>query len=186
MTTWLKAGIITASDRASRGEREDKSGLLLKSLLEELPAEVIAYRVVPDERELLKTILVHIADRLNCDLILTTGGTGLGPRDNTPEATKAVIEKEIPGIPEVLRRESVRKTKFAILSRMIAGIRGKTLIINLPGSPEAVRDCFEILRPILSHAIELLQGTVNDCQEVKSKECKAQLQTLLHSSHSHF
>ena len=186
MTTWLKAGIITASDRASRGEREDKSGFLLKSLLEELPAEVIAYQVLPDELQVLRKTLCHISDRFGCDLILTTGGTGLGPRDHTPEATRSVIEKEIPGISEALRQASLKKTKFAMLSRMVAGIRGKTLIINLPGSPEAVQDCFEILRPILTHAIGLLRGAVDDCQEVKGKECKAQLQTLFHSSHSHF
>ena len=186
MTTRLKAGIITASDRVAKGEREDKSGFLLKSLLEELPAEVIAYQVLPDEPQALKKTLCHIADRLGCDLILTTGGTGLGPRDHTPEATRAVIEKEIPGIPEVLRQASFKNTKFAILSRMIAGIRGRTLIINLPGSPEAVQDSFEVLRPILTHAIELLRGTVTDCQEAKEEEWKGQLHTFSHSSHSHF
>ena len=185
MTTWLKAGIITASDRASRGEREDKSGLLLKTLLEEFPAEVIAYQVLPDELQVLKKTLCHIADRFGCDLILTTGGTGLGPRDNTPEATKAVIEKEIPGISEAIRRASFKKTKFAMLSRMVAGIRGKTLIINLPGSPQAVQDSFEVLRPVLTHAIELLRGTVTDCREVKKEEWK-QSHTLSHFSHSHF
>ena len=186
MTTRLKAGIITASDRASRGEREDKSGLLLKALLEEFPAEVIAYQVLPDEPQALKKTLCHIADRLGCDLILTTGGTGLGPRDHTPEATRAVIEKEIPGISEALRQASLKKTKFAVLSRMVAGIRGKTLIINLPGSPEAVQDSFEILRPILTHAVELLRGTVTDCQIAKGEEWKEPLHTFSHSSHSHF
>ena len=186
MTTRFKAGIITASDRAARGEREDKSGFLLKALLEEFPAEVTAYQVLPDEPQVLKKTLCHFADKFGCDLILTTGGTGLGPRDHTPEATRAVIEKEIPGIPEVLRQASLKKTKFAMLSRMVAGIRGRTLIINLPGSPEAVQDSFEVLRPVLTHAIELLRGTVTDCQEAKGEEWKGQLHTFSHSSHSHF
>lgn len=165
----IKVGIITASDRASRGEREDESGLLLNSLVEALPAEVVAYRVVPDDLKILKKLLSYLADRFSCDLILTTGGTGLGPRDHTPEATKEVIEKEVPGIPETIRQASLKQTKFAMLSRATAGIRGKTLIINLPGSPEAVRHAFEILKPILGHAIQLLRGTVKDCREVKEE-----------------
>jgi molybdenum cofactor synthesis domain-containing protein len=136
----------------------------LKSLFEELPLEVIAYRVLPDVPEALEKALCHIADRLGCDLILTTGGTGLGPRDHTPEATRSVIEKEIPGIPEAIRQASLKHTRFAMLSRMVAGIRGKTLIINLPGNPEAVQESFEILKPILTHAVELLRGSVTDCQ----------------------
>lgn len=161
----IKAGIITASDRAARGEREDKSGLLLKSLLEELPAEVIAYRVLPDEPQGLRKSLCHIADRLGCDLILTTGGTGLGPRDNTPEATREVIEKEIPGMADAIRNAGLKKTKYAILSRGVAGIRNRTLIINLPGSREAVRDAMEVLTPLLGHAVQLLKGEVVDCQQ---------------------
>ena len=164
MTIPYKVGIISASDRASRGEREDKSGSLLRSLVESLPAEVVAYRVLPDEKEVLKKILLHMADLFACDLILTTGGTGLSPRDVTPEATREVIEKEIPGIQEAIRLESLKKTNFAMLSRAIAGIRGKTLIVNFPGSPAAVLDAFEILRPIFNHAIKLIHGEVEDCQ----------------------
>jgi len=181
----IKVGIITASDRAARGEREDKSGLLLKSLLEELPVEVIAYQVLPDESRRLRKSLCCIADRLGCDLIFTTGGTGLGPRDHTPEATRSVIEKEIPGIPEAIRQASLKKTKFAMLSRMVAGIRGKTLIINLPGSPEGVQASFEILKPILAHAAELVQGAVTDCQEARKEEWRAHSHPLFHSSPSH-
>lgn len=177
----IKAGIITASDRASKGEREDKSGSLLKSLVEELPAEVIAYQVLPDEPQALKKTLCHIADRLSCDLIFTTGGTGLGLRDHTPEATRSVIEKEIPGIPEALRQMSLKKTKFAMLSRMVAGIRGKTLIINLPGSPEAVQESFEIVKPVLIHAVGLLRGDVADCGEVRKEEWKVHSHPLSHS-----
>ena len=172
MTIPMKMGIITASDRASRGEREDRSGLLLKSLMEQLPAEVISYQVLPDDRTILKKTLCHVADRFSCDVILTTGGTGLGPRDNTPEATREIIEKEIPGIAEALRMGGLKKTKYAVLSRGIAGIRNRTLIINLPGSPEAVRDAVEILTPLLGHMVQLLRGEVADCQ-----------QTLSHSLH---
>lgn len=164
MLTEFRVGIITASDRASRGEREDQSGLLLKSLAEEWPMEVIAYQVIADDFELLKRALSHMADRMSCDLILTTGGTGLGPRDFTPEATKAVVEKEIPGIPELLRGSGRKKTEFAALSRAVAGVRKKSLIVNLPGSPEAVRESFEALRPILAHAVALIRGEVKDCR----------------------
>lgn len=111
-------------------------------------------------------MLCHMADLFSCDLVLTTGGTGLSPRDFTPEATKEVIEKEIPGISEAMRKQSMEKIKFAMLSRAIAGVRGKTLIINLPGSPAAVRDAFEVLRDILIHAVELIHGEVADCSKV--------------------
>lgn len=181
----IKVGIISVSDRASRGEREDQSGLLLKSWVEALLGEVIAYRVVPDDLEILKKLLTYLADRFSCDLILTTGGTGLGPRDHTPEATQEVIEKEVPGIPEAIRQASLKKTKFAMLSRAVAGVRGKTLMINLPGSPEAVQDAFEILKPILSHATQLLRGLVNDCQEAKGEPCKGDSLSLSPSWHSH-
>ncbi len=162
----LKVGILTASDRSSQGTREDESGLLLKSLVESISAEVVAYQVVPDDKPVLMKTLVHLADLFGCDLILTTGGTGLAPRDNTPEATRAVIEKEIPGIAEAIRAESFKKTPFAMLSRAMAGIRGRTLIINFPGSPNAVRDAFETLRPVLIHAVELVRGKVKDCQRM--------------------
>jgi molybdenum cofactor synthesis domain-containing protein len=182
--TPVKAGIISASDRSARGEREDRSGLLLKSLLENIGIEVIAYQVLPDSRDTLKKALRHAADRFSCDLILTTGGTGLGPRDETPEATRQVIEKEIPGIVEAIRGAGQRKTQLAILSRAVAGIRGRTLIVNLPGSPEGVRDAFETLKPILFHAVELVRGEVADCQEVRAKQCKGSSRALFHSSHS--
>lgn len=185
MSIPIRVGIITASDRASRGEREDRSGLLLKTLVEALPAEVVAYRVVPDDRETLKKILVHLVDRFSCDLVLTTGGTGLGPRDYTPEVTKEVIEKEVPGIPEAIRQASLKKTKFAMLSRMAAGIRGKSLIVNLPGSPDAVQDAFEILKHVLGHTLQLLRGKVNDCREAKEEAWKEPSLTFSHSSHSH-
>ena len=160
----LRVGILTASDRASRGEREDQSGLLLKSLAEGLPAEVIAYQVVPDNKEVLSKFLCHLADRFGCDLVLTTGGTGLSPRDVTPEATREVIEKEIPGISETIRQSGLKKTAHSMLSRGLSGVRGKTLIVNFPGSPAAVEEAFEVVRPVLRHASDLLNGRVRDCQ----------------------
>lgn len=183
MTFSMKAGILTASDRCARGERPDESGLLLKKLAEELPAEVIAYKVFPDEKKVLRKALCHMADKLGCDFILTTGGTGLSARDQTPEATREVIEKEVPGLQEMLRQRASLKTRYAFLSRGLAGVRRKTLIVNLPGSPEAVRDAFEILKEILPHALEVLQGTRKDCREVREKECSKP--PLFRFSHSH-
>lgn len=164
MTTILRVGILTASDRASQGLREDQSGELLKSLAQELPSEVLIHRIVPDEAAVIADAIIHMVDLLFCNLILTTGGTGLGLRDVTPEATKTVIRQEIPGIAEAIRMGGMRRTPAAMLSRGVAGIRGETLIINLPGSPKAVGEGFEIVRPVIRHAIELLQGKVKDCQ----------------------
>ncbi len=173
MTTLIKAGILTASDRSYRGLREDGSGLLLKSLAADIPAQVVAYHVLPDEKEKIQKMLVHMADHFHCDLIFTTGGTGLAPRDVTPEATREILEREIPGIAEALRASGMQTKPTAMLSRGHAGVRGKSLIINLPGSPKAVRDSFQILRPILLHAVQLIQGEVSDCQNLSL------------SSHSH-
>lgn len=163
ITVW-KTGILTASDRAARGEREDASGPALAHLLQSLPFEIAAYAVVPDDKFAIARNLMHMADSLHCDLVLTTGGTGLGPRDNTPEATLRVVQKIVPGLCEAVRSEGFKFKPSAILSRAVAGIRGGTLIINLPGHPSAVREAFEVLRPILPHALELLRGKVADCQ----------------------
>lgn len=160
----LKVGIITASDRSWLGKREDKSGLILKPLLEELPSEVVAYEVLPDDEEALRQKLCYFADTILCDLIVTTGGTGLSPRDCTPEATRQAIQKEIPGVSEAIRQASLGKTPWSMLSRGIAGVRGKSLMINFPGSPDAVQEAFEVVRPVLFHAIRLIQGKVRDCQ----------------------
>ena len=165
MTTLLKAGILTASDRSHRGEREDKSGHILKLLVEDIPVEVIAYHILPDEKDAIQKMLIHMADILHCDLILTTGGTGLAPRDVTPEATREILDQEVPGIAEAIRAAGTRRKAAAMLSRGLSGIRGKCLIINLPGSPPAVEESFQIFRPILAHAIELLRGEVSDCQK---------------------
>lgn len=155
-------GIITASDKGSRGEREDVSGRAIAEVLAGL-GEVKHYVVVADEQTALSEAMVHMADNLKIDLILTTGGTGLGPRDVTPEATLAVIDKVVPGIPEAMRAKSLEKTSRAMLSRAVAGLRGRTLIINLPGSPKGVRECLEVVLPALEHGLAIMKGEAGEC-----------------------
>ena len=164
MTSMIKAGVLTVSDRSHRGVREDKSGVVLRDLLFKLPAEISIYKVLPDDPCLLSMALIDWSDRLHCDVILTTGGTGLTPRDQMPEATRDVIEKEVPGIIQAIREASFKKTPMAMLSRAVAGVRGRTLIINLPGSPSGVCEAFEVIRTVLKHAVELINGEVADCQ----------------------
>ena len=154
----IRAGVVTVSDKGYAGEREDVSGPLLADLLREMGAEVVSLTVVPDERAVIERTLAALADQGLVDLVVTTGGTGPTPRDLTPEATQAVIEREMPGLVEVLRFEGYRKTPLAVLSRGVAGIRGRTLIVNLPGSPRAVREGMETLLPILPHAIKMVRG----------------------------
>lgn len=155
-------GIITASDKGARGEREDLSGKVIAETLAEL-GEVKHYVIVPDEREMLSQAMINMADNLKIDLILTTGGTGFGPRDVTPEATTAVIDRQVPGIPEVMRAKSLEKTSRAMLSRATAGLRGRTLIINLPGSPKGVRECLEAILPALDHGLAIMKGEAGEC-----------------------
>jgi molybdopterin adenylyltransferase len=157
----MKVMILTASDRASRGEREDKSGPALVDIIRAHRWEVVSTEVVPDEPSEIEDILRKWADSGEVDLILTTGGTGFSPRDRTPEATKKVIEREAPGIAEAMRMASLRVTPHAMLSRAVAGIRGKTLIVNLPGSPRAAKENLQVILPALPHAIQLLTEDPN-------------------------
>ena len=152
----MKIGILTISDRGARGEYEDRSGPLIADILRaRTPWHVGRRAVIPDEFEVIVEMLIAWADA-GLNLILTSGGTGFAPRDVTPEATRRVIEREAPGLVEAVRAESLKITRHAMLSRAIAGIRGQTLIINLPGSPKAVRENLDILLPVLPHALELL------------------------------
>lgn len=153
----MRAAIVTASDRSFRGERPDVSGPVLRQLLEGAGADVAQAVVVPDDPAVIAQTLIRLADEVRCDVIVTTGGTGLSPRDTTPEATRRVIEKEVPGMEEAIRQESLKKTPFGMLSRGVVGVRGRTLILNFPGSPKAVRECFAVVEAVLSHAVKLLR-----------------------------
>ncbi len=155
-------GIITASDKGSRGEREDASGRLIATMLQEL-GQIRSYRVVPDDAEQISREMIIMADQLGVDLILTTGGTGLGPRDVTPEATLAVVDRHVPGIAEAMRARSMQITSRAMLSRAVAGMRNKTLIINLPGSPKGVQECLEVILPALEHGLAIMKGEASEC-----------------------
>ncbi len=157
------AGILTISDRGSRGERQDKSGQAIREILSSIDARITDYDIVPDEKELIVEKLVKWADEDNLDVVVTTGGTGLTPRDVTPEATLAVVDRIVPGFAEAMRAESLKKTPHAMLSRAVVGTRGKCLIINLPGSPKAVRECLEVILPALPHAVETLKGEAGEC-----------------------
>ena len=157
----ITAAIITLSDKGSRGEREDLGGPLIREMIKKISAEVLHYEIIPDEKELIKEKLIEYSR--SADLIITTGGTGLSPRDVAPDATLEVIEREIPGIAEAMRMAGLKITNRAMLSRAVAGIRGKTLIINLPGSPKAVKEGLEAIMDVLPHAIEKIKGSTEDC-----------------------
>jgi molybdenum cofactor synthesis domain-containing protein len=159
----IKVGILTLSDKGAAGRRKDESGPTIKRIISEIKGKVDYYQVIPDEKDLIKDELIKLVDQLNLDLILTTGGTGLAPRDVTPDATLEVIDKEVPGFVEAMRAESIKKTSHAMLSRAVAGIRDQALIINLPGSPKAVEECLEVILPALPHAIEIVQDQGGDC-----------------------
>jgi molybdenum cofactor synthesis domain-containing protein len=158
MPVEIHAVVITASDACSRGEREDKSGESLVELLTGIGAHIVAKEILSDDLEPLTDKLREYADRPDVNLVVTTGGTGFGMRDNTPEATLRVIEREAPGLAEAMRTQTLKNTPMAMISRGVSGIRSGALIINLPGSPKAVRESFEVIEPVLSHAIALLAG----------------------------
>jgi len=159
----MLAGILVISDRGWRGERLDKSGQVAKEFINRLGIEVAKYEVVPDEAEIISKKLREWSDAVGLDLIVTSGGTGLSPRDVTPEATLAVIDKIIPGLTEAMRMDTMKRKPEAILSRAVAGSRGKCLIVNLPGSPKAVKECLEVILPVLPHALEILGGKTSEC-----------------------
>ncbi len=169
MENKYKVGILTLSDKGSRGERIDTSGPGLREMVAaqlDALAEVVAYEIVPDERDQIEQKLIEWADRDGLALILTTGGTGVAPRDVTPEATLAVMERQVPGMAEAMRNYSMQKTPFAMISRAVVGIRGRTLIVNLPGSPKGARESLEAIIVALPHALEKIAGDPNDCAPV--------------------
>lgn len=153
----MRVAILTISDGVSAGAREDRSGPAIRRLVEEAGHEVVSAEVVPDDALAISSRLVESADGGTSELILTTGGTGLAPRDVTPEATRAIVDREAPGIAEMMRAESLRHTPMAVLSRAVAGIRGRVLIVNLPGSPRAIEQCLRLLLAPLAHGVDLLQ-----------------------------
>ncbi len=155
----IQTGILTISDRSARGERPDESGPAIRAIIEhDLGAAVAQYAIVPDDQIAIAHTLIRWSDELHLDLILTTGGTGFAVRDITPEATLSVIERRAPGLEEAMRAESMKRTIHAMLSRAVAGMRGQTIIINLPGSPRAVRENLAVILPALPHAVRLLHG----------------------------
>jgi len=153
-----RVAVLTISDKCSQGQREDKSGKIVQELINSLPGEIVKYEVIPDEPDIIKERLINFCDTLKVDLILTTGGTGFTARDFTPEATKEVIEREVPGIPEAMRTECLKITKRAMLSRAISGIRGKTLIVNLPGSSQGAKESLEAILGGLAHGLDMIVG----------------------------
>lgn len=158
-----KAAILTISDRGSRGEREDRSGPAVQKILDKAGFSIVHSQVLPDDRHLIEQQLRHLADESCLDLVVTTGGTGVSPEDVTPDATLAVIQRQVPGMAEAMRAVSLVKTPRAMLSRAVAGIRGQTLIINLPGSVKGARENLEVLLPALEHALEKIQGDPSEC-----------------------
>ena len=159
----MLVGIITASDKGAAGMREDESGKVIREMLTEMGAEIKEYRVVPDDFDTLVSTMKYMADELFCHLIFTTGGTGFGKRDVTPEATMAVAERNAPGIAEAMRQKSLEITDRAMLSRAASVLRGDSIIINLPGSPKAVRECLACILPALPHGVEILTGQAVEC-----------------------
>jgi len=161
----IKVAVLTLSDKGSKGKRKDESGPLIETMIKKIGGMTVHYEILPDEKDLIKKKLLSLCNKV--DLILTTGGTGLSPRDVTPEATLEVIEREVPGIPEAMRFEGFKKTPNVMVSRAVAGIRGKTLIINLPGSPVAVKENLEVILPILPHAVEKIKGSKRECARIE-------------------
>ncbi len=171
----FRLGILTISDKGWRGQRQDTSGAVIREMSASLDSQVVNYEIVPDETDVIARKLTEWADSGSVDVILTTGGTGLGPRDVTPEATLSLVDKTVPGFTEAMRAETSHRTPSAILSRAVAGIRRKCLIINLPGNPKAVRECLEVILPVIPHAVEILTGEVTEhvAPDIKRNEPNA-------------
>ena len=165
----FNSGILTISDKGSQGERYDESGKVIRDSLSQINSHVVKYEVVPDEVDIIASKLTEWADGGGVDVILTTGGTGLGPRDVTPEATISILDKTVPGLAEAMRAGTFNITPFAILSRAVAGVRGKCLIINLPGSPKAVQECLQVILPAIPHAVEIIKGEVTEHKDMGRK-----------------
>lgn len=163
MDRGFRVGVLTISDKGAAGQRQDESGQVVQGLLREAGLEVVESLVIPDEQDQIQDILISWCDKTRLNLIVTTGGTGLTPRDVTPQATLAVIDYEVPGIAEAMRSESLKITPHAMLSRAVAGVRGQTLIINLPGSPRAAKENLEVVIPALQHGLSKLGGDPTDC-----------------------
>lgn len=159
----IRTAILTLSDKGAAGERVDESGKLIGEMITGIDGAVSYYEILPDEKALIVSALIRLSDSGEIDLILTTGGTGVAPRDVTPDATLEVIDRELPGMAEAMRAESLRKTPHAMISRAVAGIRKKTLIVNLPGSPKAVRENLSVILSALPHALEKIKGDPADC-----------------------
>ena len=162
-------GILTISDKGAQGQRPDESGRVIRDSLSRLDSRVVKYEVIPDEEDAIADKLTEWADTGSVDVILTTGGTGLSQRDVTPEATLFVVDKVVPGFAEAMRAKTFEITPMAMLSRAAAGVRGKSLIINLPGSPKAVRECLEVILPAIAHAVEIIKGEVTEhtCSDIR-------------------
>jgi molybdopterin adenylyltransferase len=157
----ITVAVLTLSDKGSKGERRDESGPLIREMLRDIKAEITYYDILPDEKELIKEKLIEYSSKV--DLILTTGGTGLSRRDVTPEATLEILDRQVPGIAEAMRSEGLKITKRAMLSRAVAGVKGRSLIVNLPGSPKAVKESLSIIIDVIPHAIEKIKGDASEC-----------------------
>ena len=165
----IKVGILTISDKGARGEREDQSGKMIEEMVKRIKGEVKYYQIIPDEKKIIQRELLKAVDELGLDLIFTTGGTGLSKRDVTPEATLGVIEKEVPGISEIIRSEGFKKTNRGILSRGVSGIRKESLIINLPGSPKGVSESLDVILEAIPHGIDIIKSQITECAKTKNK-----------------
>jgi molybdopterin adenylyltransferase len=160
----ISVAVVTVSDKASRGERDDRGGPTIREMAEAAGARVVGYEVVPDDQAQISAALSQLVDERDVDVVLTTGGTGLAPRDVTPQATLAAIDYQVPGLAEAMRAASLAQTPAAMLSRAVAGVRRRTLIVNLPGNPKGVRECLEVIMPAIPHAISTLRAELGDHQ----------------------